>query len=154
MAELDLSLAAMLAGLAMAEEVERRLAKAGFDDLRFSHGFVFQHLLREPLTVGALGRAMGVTQQRASKAASELEGLGYVRREADPTDARVRRIALAQRGRHAVAAAREARAAVTAELRARLGARRVSVAERVLREVVSELGAEDAVRARRVRLPR
>jgi DNA-binding MarR family transcriptional regulator len=97
---------------------------------------------------------MGVTQQRASKAASELEGLGYVRREADPTDARVRRIALAQRGRDAVAAAREARAAVTAELRARLGARRVSVAERVLREVVSELGAEDAVRARRVRLPR
>jgi DNA-binding MarR family transcriptional regulator len=152
--ELDLSLAAMLAGLAMAEEVERRLAKAGFDDVRFSHGFVFQHLLREPLTVGALARAMGVTQQRASKAASELEELGYVRREADPTDARVRRLVLAERGRDAVAAAREARAAVTAELRECLGARRVSAAERVLREVVIELGAEDAVRARRVRLPR
>jgi hypothetical protein len=51
-----------------------------------------------------------------------------------------------------VAAAREARAAVTAELRERLGARRVGAAERVLREVVTELGAEDAVRARRVRL--
>jgi DNA-binding MarR family transcriptional regulator len=152
--ELDLSLAAMLAGLAMAEEVERRLAAAGFDDVRFSHGFVFQHLLREPLTVGALARAMGVTQQRASKAASELEALGYVRREADPADARVRRLVLAERGRSAVAAAREARAAVTAELRERLGARRVGAAERVLREVVTELGAEDAVRARRVRLPR
>jgi DNA-binding MarR family transcriptional regulator len=152
--ELDLSLAAMLAGLAMAEEVERRLAQAGFDDVRFSHGFVFQHLLREPLTVGALARAMGVTQQRASKAASELEELGYVLREVDPTDARVRRLVLAERGRDAVAAAREARAAVTAELRERLGARRVSAAERVLREVVTELGAEDAVRARRVRLPR
>jgi DNA-binding MarR family transcriptional regulator len=152
--ELDLSLAAMLAGLAMAEEVERRLAQAGFDDVRFSHGFVFQHLLREPLTVGALARAMGVTQQRASKAASELEELGYVLREVDPTDARVRRLVLAERGRDAVAAAREARAAVTAELRERLGARRVSAVERVLREVVTELGAEDAVRARRVRLPR
>jgi len=152
--ELDLSLAAMLAGLAMAEEVQRRLAAAGFDDVRFSHGFVFQHLLREPLTVGALARAMGVTQQRASKAASELEALGYVRREADPADARVRRLVLAERGRGAVAAAREARAAVTAELRERLGARRVGAAERVLREVVTELGAEDAVRARRVRLPR
>jgi hypothetical protein len=43
---------------------------------------------------------------------------------------------------------------VTAELRERLGARRVSAAERVLREVVIELGAQDAVRARRVRLPR
>ena len=152
--ELDLSLAAMLAGLAMAEEVERRIAAAGFDDVRFSHGFVFQHLLREPLTVGALARAMGVTQQRASKAASELEELGYVYREVDPADARVRRLVLAERGRDAVAAAREARAAVTAELRERLGARRVAAAERVLREVVTELGAEDAVRARRVRLPR
>ena len=152
--ELDLSLAALLAGLAMAEEVERRLAKAGFGDVRFSHGFVFQHLLREPLTVGALARAMSVTQQRASKAASELEELGYVRREVDPTDARLRRLVLAERGRDAVAAAREARAAVTAELRARLGAQRVSAAERVLREVVIELGAEDAVRTRRVRLPR
>jgi DNA-binding MarR family transcriptional regulator len=152
--DLDLSLAAMLAGLAMAEEVERRLAQAGFDDVRFSHGFVFQHLLREPLTVGALARAMGVTQQRASKAATELEELGYVRREVDPADARVRRLVLAERGRDAVAAAREARAAVTAELRERLGARRVSAAERVLREVVVELGAQDAVRGRRVRLPR
>jgi hypothetical protein len=71
--ELDLSLAAMLAGLAMAEEVEHRLAQTGFDDVRFSHGFVFQHLLREPLTVGGLARAMGVTQQRASKAASQRE---------------------------------------------------------------------------------
>jgi hypothetical protein len=43
---------------------------------------------------------------------------------------------------------------VTAELRERLGARRVSAAERVLREVVVELGAQDAVRGRRVRLPR
>ena len=140
--ELDLSLAAMLAGLAMAEEVERRLAKAGFGDARLSHGFVFQHLLREPLTVGALARAMGVSQQRASKAASELEGLGYVRREVDAGDARVRRLVLTERGH-----------AVVAELCQRLGARRVSAAERVLREVLTEMGAEEAVRTRRVRLP-
>jgi DNA-binding MarR family transcriptional regulator len=97
---------------------------------------------------------MGVTQQRASKAATELEELGYVRREVDPADARVRRLVLAERGRAAVAAARKVRAAVTAELRERLGAHRVNAAERVLREVVVELGAQDAVRGRRVRLPR
>src|SRR6476659_2841824 len=119
--ELDLSLAAMLAGLAMAEEVERRLAAAGFDDVRFSHGFVCAHLLREPLTVGALARAMGVTQQRASKAASELEALGYVRREADPADARVRRLVLAERGHGAVAAARAARGVYRAVRRGRPG---------------------------------
>jgi DNA-binding MarR family transcriptional regulator len=151
--DLDLSLGAMLAGLAMAEEVERRMAAAGYDDVRFSHGFVFQHLLRGPLTVGALAREMEVTQQRASKAASELEALGYVRREPDPADARVRRLVLSERGRAAVAAAREARAAVVGELRERLGARRVAAAERLLRDTLSALGAGDTVRARRVRLP-
>jgi DNA-binding MarR family transcriptional regulator len=151
--DLDLSLAALLAGLAMAEAVEQRVAAAGFDDVRFSHGFVFQHLLREPLTVGALARAMGVTQQRASKAAGELEELGYVRREADPGDARVRRLVLTARGHGAVAAARQARGAVVAELRERLGARRVGAAERLLRDVLREMGGEETIRARRVRLP-
>jgi DNA-binding MarR family transcriptional regulator len=151
--DLDLSLAAMLAGLAMSEAVERRVAAAGFADVRFAHGFVFQHLLREPLTVGALARAMGVTQQRASKAASELEELGYVRREVDPSDARVRRLVLTERAHGAVAAAREARADLVAALRERLGARRVAAAERVLREVLAEMGTEETVRARRVRQP-
>jgi hypothetical protein len=137
--DLDLSLAAMLAGLAMAEAVEQHVAAAGFADARFSHGFVFQHLLREP--------------QRASKAATELEELGYVRREVDPADARVRRLVLTERGHGAVAAARQGRAAVVAELRERLGPRRIAAAERLLREVVHELGADETVRARRVRLP-
>ena len=151
--DLDLSLAALLAGFAMADAIEQRMGAAGFDDVRFSHGFVFQHLLREPLTVGALARAMGVTQQRASKAAVELEQLGYVRREVDPDDARVRRLVLTERGQGAVAAAREARGAVVAELCERLGARRVSAAERLLRDVLAAMGAEETVRARRVRLP-
>jgi DNA-binding MarR family transcriptional regulator len=151
--DLDLSLVTLVAGLAMSDEIERRIALAGFPDARFSHGFVFQHLLRESLTVGALARAMGVTQQRASKAASELEELGYVRREPDPDDARVRRLVLTVRGRGAVEAARQARAAVEAELRDRLGARRVRSAERLLRDVVRAMGAEDDVRMRRLRLP-
>ena len=61
---------------------------------------------------------------------------------------------LTERGHGAVAAARAARAAVVVELRERLGARRVSAAERLLRDALVELGAQDAVRARRVRLPR
>jgi hypothetical protein len=85
--------------------------------------------------------------------AVELEELGYVRREVDPADARVRRLVLTARGHGAVAAARLARAAVVAELRERLGARRVGAAERLLRDVLRETGGEEMVRARRVRLP-
>jgi hypothetical protein len=65
----------------------------------------------------------------------------------------VRRLVLSERGHGAVAAARAARAAVVAELRERVGTRRVSAAEGVLREVLAAMGAEETVRARRVRLP-
>jgi DNA-binding MarR family transcriptional regulator len=150
---LDLSLASLFAGLALAEEVQRRLAAEGFDDARFGHGFVFQHLVAGPLAIGDLARAMDVTQQRASKATAELELLGYVRREPDPADARVRRIALTERGWAAIEAARRARASVVGELRERLGADRVAAAEELLREVLRETGADAAVAARRVRLP-
>jgi DNA-binding MarR family transcriptional regulator len=151
--QLDLSLVSLFAGLALAEEVQARLAAEGFGDARFGHGFVFQHLVEGPLPIGELARAMDVTQQRASKATAELEALGYVRREGDPGDARVRRIALTERGEAVIAAARRARAAVVGELRERLGAARVEAAEALLRDVLRETGAEPAIRARRVRLP-
>jgi DNA-binding MarR family transcriptional regulator len=150
---LDLSLAAMFVGLALAEEVQRRLAADGFADARFGHGFVFQHLVAGPLPIGDLARAMDVTQQRASKATAELEALGYVRREPDPADARVRRIALTERGQAVIEASRRARASILDDLRARLGAERVEAAEELLREVLRETGADAAVSARRVRLP-
>jgi DNA-binding MarR family transcriptional regulator len=150
---LDLSLAAMFVGLALAEEVQRRLAADGFADARFGHGFVFQHLVAGPLPIGDLARAMDVTQQRASKATAELEALGYVRREPDPADARVRRIALTERGQAVIEASRRARASILDDLRARLGAERIEAAEELLREVLRETGADAAVSARRVRLP-
>jgi DNA-binding MarR family transcriptional regulator len=150
---LDLSLVSLFAGLSLAEEVQRRMAADGFDDARFAHGFVFQHLVSGPLPIGDLARAMDVTQQRASKATAELEALGYVRREPDPADARVRRIALTERGWSAIESARRARAAVLGELRERLGADRVAAAEQLLRDVLRETGADAAVSARRVRLP-
>jgi DNA-binding MarR family transcriptional regulator len=150
---LDLSLVSLFAGLALAEEVQRRLAAEGFEDLRFGHGFVFQHLVAGPVTIGDLARAMDVTQQRASKATAELEALGYMARATDPGDARVRRVGLTARGEAAIAAARRARAAVVGDLRKRLGAERVDAAEELLHDVLRETGAEPAIRARRVRLP-
>jgi DNA-binding MarR family transcriptional regulator len=152
-ARLDLSLLSLFAGLALADEVQRRLAAEGFEDLRFGHGFVFQHLVDGPVAIGDLARAMDVTQQRASKATAELEGLGYVERTPDPRDARVRRVALTARGEAAIEAARRARAAVVGELRERLGAARVAAAEELLSDVLRETGAEPAIRGRRVRLP-
>jgi len=149
----DLSLAATFAGWAMAEEIRRRLAARGFADARFADGVVFQHLVDGPLAISALAERLGVTQQAASKAVADLERRGYVERTPDRADARVRLVRLAARGEAVVEAARAERDRVTTELAERLGPRRVEAARRVLVEVVRALGAESAVRGRRVRPP-
>jgi DNA-binding MarR family transcriptional regulator len=125
-----------------------------FPDMRYSHGFLFQQLVAGPRAVGEVAANLGVSSQAISKAARELEALGYVSRIADPEDARVRRLALTARGREAVAAGREIRAALNDELAAALGAGRAESAGRTLREALQALGAMDAVLARRVPLPR
>jgi len=95
-----------------ATAVKARLAADGFDDLRFGDGVVFQHLVEGRVTVTVLAERLGVTQQAASKAVADLERRGYVRRVADPADARARLVELTARGRGAVSGARRHRAAV------------------------------------------
>ena len=152
--EIDLPLAALFAGWAMAGELQRRLAADGHGDVRFADGFVFQHLIGGPLTIGALAERLEVTQQAASKSVADLERRGYVAREPDPEDARARLVALTERGRSAIEGGRRHRAAIAAELGERLGPRRVEGARRLLNDVVAELGADAAVAGRRVRAPR
>ena len=151
--DVDLPLAALFAGWAMADEVQRRIADDGMGDLRFADGVLFQHLVPGPLAIGALGERMGVTQQAASKAVADLERRGYVERVAGAEDARVRNVSLTERGRAAIEAGRRHRAAIEAELAGKLGPRRAEAARRVLAEIAAELGADAAVRGRRVRPP-
>ena len=149
----DLSLVSLFAGWALADEVQRRLAADGLGDLRFADGFVFQHLVGGPMTIGALAERLDVSQQAASKAVADLERRGYVARTPDPDDARARRVALTERGEAAIAGGRRHRAAIEAELADRLGARRVEGARRLLVDVIRDLGADVAIRGRRVRPP-
>jgi DNA-binding MarR family transcriptional regulator len=150
----DITLSSLFAGWAMADELQRRLAADGFDDLRFADGFVFQHLVEGPVTIGALAERLEVSQQAASKSVADLERRGYVARAPDPADARARLVALTERGHGAIEGARRHRAARGAELSSTLGPRRVEAASRLLEEVVATLGADAAVRGRRVRAPR
>jgi len=56
----------------------------------------------EPLSVSALGEAIGVDQPRASRLVQQGVQRGLVQREADPEDARRTRIALTDEGRRIV----------------------------------------------------
>ncbi|HVJ18297.1 MAG TPA: helix-turn-helix domain-containing protein [Polyangiaceae bacterium] len=153
-ADLDLGHLAQFVGYAFADAVQRALEAEGFVGLRFSHGFVFQHLIETERSIGELARRMQVTQQAASKAVVELEQLGYVERSVDELDARTRRVGLSARGRAAVEAARRARGQVERKLASKLGARALSVCRADLARMLDELGGAEAVRRRRIVPPR
>lgn len=148
---LDLVVVAQLTGTALTELARERLGDRGHPDLRTSHGYLFQHLVDGPISIGELAGRMGVTQQAASKAAAELAGLGYVERIADRADGRVRRVGLSSGGHAAVAATRSVRAELVAEIAERLGADRVDAARRTLLAALDAVGGMPAVRTRRVR---
>jgi DNA-binding MarR family transcriptional regulator len=111
--EEDLTLLFAALDAAARVEITRRIAAAGYPDLRPAHGYVFQHLVLGPTRVTDLARKLGMTAQGASKLAADLERRGYVARRADAADQRVRWVELTERGWAAVEAGRAARAAVT-----------------------------------------
>jgi DNA-binding MarR family transcriptional regulator len=93
---------------------------------------------------------MGVTQQAASQAVADLERRGYVERVAGAEDARVRSVSLT--GRAAIDAGRRHRGA-RGRAGGAAGPRQVEAARRLLAEAGAALGAETAVRGRRLRPP-
>jgi DNA-binding MarR family transcriptional regulator len=148
---LDFAVAAQLAGLALTERALERLHDRGHPQLRVSHGYLFQHLVEGPVTIGELAERLGVTQQAVSKTVAELTTAGYVQREPDAADGRVRRVALTERGLAAVRDAREVRAELVGELTEKIGAARVESARRTLLAALDLAGGTAAVRNRRVR---
>ena len=150
-ADLDLATLSALAGNAANQHLLEAVRRGGHEQIRVSHGFVFQHLIDGTPTVGELAVKLGVTQQAASKIAAELERMGYVERLSDAGDSRVRRIALTRRGREAIQASRQARKALEAEMAQLVGPEALHTARAVLATLVSHLGATEAVASRGVR---
>ncbi|MBX5484693.1 MAG: winged helix DNA-binding protein [Myxococcaceae bacterium] len=151
--DLDLAYLAQFVGLTVAERVQQALAKSGHPKLRYSHGFVVQHLVDAERSIGALAERMEVTQQAASKMVAELERLGYVERMPG-ADHRVRTVRLSSKGREAVERTRRIRARLDARIERALGARRHAQVKEALMEVLKLLGGAEAIHRRRVRAPR
>ncbi|WP_433207480.1 MarR family winged helix-turn-helix transcriptional regulator [Dactylosporangium sp. CS-047395] len=151
--ELDLGTVALFTGYAAAAELMREVAAEGYGDVRFSHGYVFQHLVDASPTIGDLAARLDMTQQGASKIVAELERAGYVARVADVGDARVRRVELTPRGVEMLRVYRAARFRQEQRLVALYGAERLAAARALLVEVLEGMGGAEAVRRRDVRPP-
>lgn len=146
---LSLSHLAGFVGIFADRQVMAELERQGFGDLRRSHGFLVQHLLRGPHSVGELAKLLGVTQQAVSKTVSELVRAGYVE-TALGDDARFRLVQLAERGRQAVQVSRRGRQKLERKLVSALGEARYDQTKRALVQLLEALGGASAIEGRRV----
>ena len=152
-ADLDLPTLASIAGNGVVRRILERIAAAGFEGVRPSHGYVLQRLVDDEPTISALADALGMTQQGASKQVRDLELLGYVERIVVPDDQRARRVRLTRSGRGVLACGRTARAEIEAEVLAKVGPHEVAAARSTLAALVAITGLEEQVRTRTVSDP-
>ncbi len=80
------------------DELHRELATVGFDDVKPSHGFIFQKLSWGNATGNEIAEHLGITKQAASVIIDYLEQHGYVTRAPHPSDGRGKQVALTERG--------------------------------------------------------
>jgi DNA-binding MarR family transcriptional regulator len=150
----DAVLQLQIVGRLLAERTMQALHGAGFDDLRESDGYVFQHLVPGPIAVTELAARLGVTQQAASKSVADLEARSYVIRQSAPNDARYRLVALSERGARVIETTRAIRAAVERELLEHLSTKDAQSFVKSLDTIAEALGASGVLRHRDLAPPR
>lgn len=70
------------------DDLHAELARCGHEQARPVHGFALQAIGGDSITIGELGRRLGVTKQAAAKTARSLEQAGYAERSPHAADAR------------------------------------------------------------------
>lgn len=87
---------------ALVDDAHRVLGERGHPEVRPAHGFALQ-ALGDGATASEVAARLGVSKQAAAKTIALLEDQGYVAREADPGDARRKRVVPTARGRDLLA---------------------------------------------------
>ena len=74
------------------------LADRGYDDVRPVHDFAMRAIASGADSASELGRRLSITKQSAAKTIAVLQERGYVIRDADPRDARRKRLVVTELG--------------------------------------------------------
>ncbi|MEV6536119.1 MarR family transcriptional regulator [Streptomyces sp. NPDC051639] len=82
----------------MVDDVHGELARRGHPGVRASHEFALRAIDEGADTASELGRRLSVSKQGAARTIAALEKLGYVEREDDPSDGRLKRLRVTGRG--------------------------------------------------------
>lgn len=115
------------------------LHERGFDDLHPAHLSVFQYPGPDGRRPSELAENLKVSKQALNHLLGQMERLGYLSREGDPSDPRARRVRLTGRGHDAVRVIRLIVEEVEGEWRRDLGAERFAQ----LRELLVALSGAD-----------
>jgi DNA-binding MarR family transcriptional regulator len=70
------------------DDLHAELARCGHHQARPVHGFALQAIGADSVTIGELGRRLGVSKQAAAKTARSLEQAGYIKRGPNASDGR------------------------------------------------------------------
>jgi DNA-binding MarR family transcriptional regulator len=136
-----------LAYQAFVDELRAHLEAKGFDDMGKAYGYVFRALDAQDLHSRQLADMLGMTEQGAAKIVNEMEARGYLDRQPDPVDGRIKTLRLSKRARAALNAARKFHQAYEQRLAASAGADELLATRRVLQAMVANTGT-DAAHAR------
>jgi DNA-binding MarR family transcriptional regulator len=123
----------------MVQELVRRLAAAGFADIRPAHSRVFENLdLRHGTRLIELAERAQMTHQSMSELVASLEERGYVERCPDPADRRAKIVRFTPKGRKMMRVAVPQITAIEDEWLARLDGGSDSNLRSALQEAIRE----------------
>jgi DNA-binding MarR family transcriptional regulator len=117
--------------------LHEHLARAGFDDVGTSFGYVFRTLEAGPINLRQLADLLAITPQGALKLVNSMVDKGYVERHGDTADGRVKQLALTGKARKVIAEARRYHASFERGIAERMGADKAAVARAVLEDILS-----------------
>ena len=139
MAEQGLSRLLLEAFRAVDAEVGSALADRGSPELSPGHAAALLLIDRRGTRLTELAARAGITKQAMMQVLDDLEAEGFVRRQADPRDARAKVVKLTAKGVRGRAEARRVISAVDARVRRNLGGRRYDA----MREALESLAAPE-----------
>lgn len=118
-------------------QLHRELARAGFDDIGASFGYVFRLLAPAPRNLSEVAAALAISAPGALKIVNDMADKGYVERLAHAADARQKLLALTPRALQAMKVAHRFHGQFEAGLARQLGAEDARAARRVLEAIVA-----------------
>jgi DNA-binding MarR family transcriptional regulator len=124
------------------EEMYRRVAIAGYEGLRPSHGCIFRYLEVDGSRLSELAEKSGMSKQAFGEHVANVEALGYVVRVPDPDDGRAKLVVPTPRGREALLLGRQVFADLEREWADAVGSDRIAA----LRETLEQIHALQTAR--------